>query len=101
MSLFLAIMTCYRLAQLVALDDGPMFVFKKFRQKLNKRAANGGQFSKSMAELFHCPFCLGMWIAVPCAVLYLWPAVIGDAFLLVVGIAGAQAFLEGRREDDA
>lgn len=99
--LILAVLTCYRLAQLIPLDDGPMFVFRDLRKELNSIASRGGKFQENIAEFFSCPFCMGIWYAIPCALAYLWPSNITDIILLVIGIAGGQAFLEGRRYNDA
>lgn len=95
--LLLAILTCYRLAQLVALDDA----FKWSRKDLNARASLGDPVWESLAELAHCPYCLGVWFAVPIAGLYQWDSIISTITLLILGIAGGQAFLQGRITDDA
>lgn len=95
--LLLTILTCYRLAQLVTLDD----VFKRLRKSLNTKASLGNPIWKSVAELAHCPYCIGLWFAVPVAGLYQWDSIISTVILLVLGIAGGQAALQGRDTDDA
>lgn len=98
--LVLGILACHRLAQLVALDDGPLFVFKRLRAAAGRRAAAGGIFWSSLAEGIHCPYCLGMWFAVPVAALVARITMGGDLILLWLGIAGGQSALEevGRRK---
>jgi hypothetical protein len=100
MRLLLAVLTCYRLAQFVTLDDGPMYVCRDLRRQLNAIAATDGKIQKSIAELFSCPYCMGVWFAIPCALAYLYPSMLTDVILLIVGIAGAQAFLQGRNDGE-
>ena len=89
----LAVFACYRLAQLVALDDGPYQIFKRVRSELGWRAAEGNAFWSNSAELFHCPFCLGVWFAAPLA-LFVGSGII-EVVIAWLAIAGAQAFLQG------
>jgi hypothetical protein len=98
--LLLAVLTCYRLAQLVTLDDGPMFVFRDLRKRLNAIASQGGKFQKSIAELFNCPYCVGVCFALLCTGLYLWQSVAADIILLIIGIAGGQVFLQSFSENE-
>lgn len=83
----------YRLAELVSNDR----IFESFRQWIAKRAATGGKFWKALADLVHCPLCIGVWFALPVAVLY--AIIILQSYstlkilLLWFGIAGAQYFL--------
>jgi len=89
---------CYRLAQLIAVDDGPWCVFSRLRSWAGRCAAaeqgrgvqNGAccQF----ANLLDCPFCLGIWFAFALAFLVAWN--VGSFILLWFGIAGVQAFLQ-------
>lgn len=88
----IAILACYRLAQLIALDDGPYFIFDRIRRELGKRAAEEDALWVNLAELVNCPFCLGIWFALPLAI---W---VGCGLIEVViywlAIAGGQAFLQ-------
>lgn len=93
--LFLAICTCFRLAQLAAYDDGPMRLLLKVRTRLGCYVyGENGRPRTSLAQFLTCPFCLGVWLAIPCAALFLWPTLAGDLFLLWWGIAGGAAFME-------
>lgn len=96
--LTLAIFTCYRLARLVSRDDGPMFLFEHIRQWANEKAEgeayNLGKWH-SLSEGLSCPYCLGVWFSLPLVVLVLWPTTLGDVFLVLMTISGAQAWLWG------
>ena len=89
----LAILACYRLSQLFALDQGPYDVFDRLRRFCGKRGVDS-LFWASVAEGLHCPYCLGVWWAMPLAIL------VGGNFILCwLGIAGGQAFLEALSSD--
>ena len=51
------------------------------------------------AELVNCPYCTGFWFAGVITLSILFPTAYGDLLLLWFGIAGAQAFLEGCRDN--
>lgn len=55
---FLAALATWRLAFLLAREDGPWRVFARFRQRMGY-----GFFD----ELFGCVKCLGMWVSMPFA----------------------------------
>jgi len=97
--LALAAFACFRLAQLLAHDEGPDGVFLKLRTRMGcyDYGANG-QPKRAVGRFLKCPYCLGVWFAVPCAAGVLWPTIMGDAALAWLGIAGAQAWLEGRND---
>jgi len=94
--LSLAIFACYRLSQYLPFDDGPWDVFNKIRTWSATSYDEDGDPANSLGKFIQCPFCQGVWFAIMCAVLYLYPSKIGDFFLLWQGIAGAAAFLEGK-----
>ncbi len=96
--LVLAAFAVYRLAGLFALDVGPFGVFERMRAWAGRRAAGAPKYSAawSLAEGLHCPYCLGVWLAVPVWLLYRSKSRWGDFVLGVLGIAGMQSFLEGR-----
>lgn len=89
----IAALACYRLSQLVPLDDGPGFVFRCLREwTLKFQTRRGG---KSLVEFVNCPYCQGVWYG---ALLALWvmvnaPAVI-DWLVVALALAGGQAFLQ-------
>lgn len=84
----LAAFAIYRVARMVAEEDGPMFVFKRLRDAHtnDKRSFDVG---------VRCFYCISVWIALPITVLlvvaggwdmWLWP-------VWWMGLAGAAAKL--------
>lgn len=96
LKLVLVTLACYRLAQLIAFDEGPLGIFHKLR--IATGAYNydkQGQPQSTLGRLITCPYCLGMWIALPLALyadLDLW-------WLWWLAIAGGQTFLQGLTND--
>ncbi len=94
----LAALTCYRLAQFMAIDDGPCDVFLRLRDWAGASTyGQDGRPATSLGRLVSCPYCIGVWAAVLCAAAALWPTMVGDLFLAALGLAGAQAALQGAR----
>lgn len=95
--LVLVILTCYRLARMIAMDDGPGFFFERLRlwakEKAEKEKSNLGKWH-NLSEGLGCPFCAGAWVSLPLFVLLVWPTIYGDMFLLLLSISGAQAFMQ-------
>ncbi len=99
--LWLAVLSlaCYRLAQLIADDDGPLSIFGRLRQWIDSRAKAEQErgrylFWQSAADGIHCPFCIGVWIAAGLAVVY--NGIAWSTLIYIFAIAGAQSWLEGR-----
>ena len=113
--LVLAVFTCYRLARMLALDDGPFFIFKRMRYWAKDRAfyeadkmgmlilvadssnlISDRHFGKwhNLAEGLSCPFCIGVWLSLPLLALLIWSTYYGDLFLLLMAISGGQVFLQ-------
>jgi len=83
---FLAVvLACWRVAHLVAHEDGPFDVIVALR-----RAAGSGM----LGRLMDCPYCLSLWIAAPFAgwLADTWPAGIA----LWLAISGGACLLERR-----
>ena len=119
--LVLAILTTYRLSRMLALDDGPLFIFKRVRYWIKDKAfyeayssgklmfsmddINGKiadrYFGKwhSLAEGITCPFCVGVWLSLPLLAMLVWPTYYGDLFLLLMAVSGGQAFLQSLNRD--
>lgn len=95
--LILTILTAYRLARMIAMDDGPGFFFEHLRlwaqEKADKEKSNLGKWH-NLAEGLGCPFCAGVWVSLPLFGLLVWPTVYGDLLLLLLSISGAQAFMQ-------
>lgn len=59
---FLLILATYRLSRLISVDLGPFDCFEKVRLFFGKRASKNIVW-KTLADLVHCQFCTGIWIA--------------------------------------
>lgn len=83
----LAILACYRLAELVAYDDGPWKVLDYVRKNV---------MPPVLRKLLTCPYCLGMWWAILLGSFLVWYYDISRwlAPLYILSIAGGQSFLE-------
>jgi len=110
--LVLAIFSTYRLARLIAKDDGPLFLFKRVRYWAKDRAwmeadladeinevevIEDRHYGKwhSLAEGLECPYCLGVWLSIPLFLFVIYPMTITDLFMLLMTISGVQAWLWG------
>ena len=78
----LAALACYRLARLVAKDD----IFDWLHRSVKPESTLG--------RFFSCPYCLGIWFALPLAFLVGLNTSWALLALLILGIAGAQDLLE-------
>ena len=82
----LAALAIYRVARMVAEEDGPAFVFKRLRD------AHTDQHS-SVALGLRCFYCISFWVALPVAALLCifgdWPIWLWPIWWL--GLAGAAA----------
>ena len=92
--ILLGVLATYRVAELMSLDFGPYNIFQSIRSFLGRKASSGDKTWKTLADLVNCPFCLGIWFSVLAIVLILLPTLSGDIFLLFMGVAGGQCFLE-------
>ena len=89
----------YRLAELISKD----LVFDRIRRWVVKRAAAGGATWNMVADWIHCPLCIGVWFALPAALLYCSVILhLTNAVYVIptwLGIAGLQYFLSSRDLD--
>lgn len=90
----LSILSVYRLSMLIAYDDGPLHILSAIREYAGRKASEGGLWWLSLAELLHCPFCLGVWFALAVYILLSTGSQFANAIIFIIGIAGGQAFLE-------
>lgn len=109
----LCVLACYRLSKMIADDDGPAFIFKRFRYWIRDKSWMEADVNRAinrldgleiddrwygkwhnLAEGIECPYCLGVWFSLPLLALYLFPSISGDIFLLLMGISGGQAFMQ-------
>jgi hypothetical protein len=78
-----AVLATWRIAHLVAREDGPFDVVVRLR----KRAGNG-----VLGQLMDCPHCVGIWVAMPCA---WWMARSPGEWLVVwLGISGGASLAQ-------
>jgi hypothetical protein len=68
-------------------------MFKKLRAEVGKLAAIHSS-ARGLAKFINCPFCVGVWMSAIVSLLWFFPTVYGDGFLIILGIAGGQAFLD-------
>lgn len=90
MRVCLAILACYRLCELVAVDSGPYRVFERLRNYMDEIGVVQDTFLYNLAELISCPYCLGVWFAGLCIALVYFRI---DVILILLGIAGGQCVL--------
>lgn len=84
----LLVLAVYRLARLISKD----LIFEWFRLWLGRKAAGRSYVWLTIAELFHCPYCLGVWFSGAAALLYAHTFL--EWLLYTLAIAGGQAFLQ-------
>jgi hypothetical protein len=100
--ILLAVLATYRLASLVASEEGPFSVFDKLRAKLG--AYDYGEDGKAETNLgrgIACPLCVGMYVGAAVLPAIFLPSTVGDVILTWLGVTGAQVFLENLTSDDA
>jgi len=96
---FLAALAIYRLAWMLTKEDGPFMLFDKFRKWLGKRVTKDMGLGWTLAELFNCPHCLGLWLAILLSPAILWPSRGMDIVLVILAVAGLQSFMTGRNDE--
>jgi hypothetical protein len=78
---FYLALAAWRLASLVANEDGPWQMFKRLRQRA-EQWCNNYRFCRELGlhELVTCEWCNSVWIGAGLTLLYLW---IGEAILYI------------------
>ena len=85
---------CFRLAELLVLDDGPWDVFLKLRTWLGVyNLGIDDRPSSNLGRIFECVYCLGIYLGFGLMLLVFYPTGLGDAFLISLGLSGAQSVL--------
>lgn len=103
--ILLAILTAYRLSSLITEEEGPYLglwnspqqigLFEWVRLKLGAYDYGpDGQIESNLARGISCSLCVGVYVAAFIVALILFPTKMGDAFLIWMGLAGGQRFLE-------
>lgn len=90
----LAVLAVYRLAYLIALEEGPAEIFVRLRTALGAYDyGENGEPTTNLGRGISCPLCVGMWVALLIAPLVLWPSPWGVMLLTWLGLAGGQMLL--------
>ncbi len=107
----LAILTTFRVAQLLPLDDGPFYIFERVRlfthdkaqethDRKNKEKEKGEKLEQSLGiwpnidDAVTCPYCQGLYFASLMVILLKSKRKFVDIFLLIFALAGAQTLLQ-------
>ena len=91
----LAGLLTYRVTQLLVVDFGPGQILFKMRLALGVYDIDkSGKPTKFLGRLFHCPYCLGVWVAGLAPIPVLVPTPLGDALLAFGAIIGLQTALQ-------
>jgi hypothetical protein len=83
----LSVLATWRVAHLIAREDGPFQVIVKLRG----RAGSG-----LIGRLMDCPYCLSLWIAIPFA--FALADTVGAWITAWLAISGGASILEGALE---
>lgn len=82
----LAILATYRVARMLAMEDGPFDLFANFRNRFDPKQET------SLGRGINCPLCIGFWMSG--AITWLVPFASGpEYFLHWLGIAGGAVVL--------
>jgi len=96
----LVALAVHRLAWMFTREDGPFGIFDGLRMQLGKRVVEGEHgLAWTLAELFNCPHCLGLWLAFLLSPAVLWPSKGIDIVLVILAVAGLQSFMTGRNDE--
>jgi len=91
----------YRIAELIAIDDGPWDLFLRIRDWAGSYdLGEDGRPKRALGRFLKCPYCLGIWVALALAPVVLIPSPL-DWILIILGLAGAQALFESVSEGRA
>lgn len=89
----LAALVVYRLARLLALEEGPGGVILKLRAACGGYDLGpDGQPRTNLGRGINCPHCIGVWLALPAGI---WlGGVEWHSLVYWLALAGAQSFLQ-------
>jgi hypothetical protein len=81
----LALLGTYRLAHMIAMEDGPFDAFSAWRDKVGQ--------SSWVGRGLHCPLCLSFWLALPMALAWQvsvisWLGIAGGCLVLHLALYG-------------
>lgn len=97
--LLLAVFAVFRLARLIASEEGPAGILEALRVKAGAADYGAdGLPTTNLARGITCPYCVGVYAAAFAALAVVKPTRAGDALLTWLGVAGAQSALEDAAE---
>lgn len=96
----LCALACFRLARLVAIDEGPFSVFQHLRQRAGAYEYDAqGRVKTAFGRGISCPYCVGVYAALLLAVLQRLQLP-GTSFLVnVLALAGAQSAIQATTKE--
>ncbi len=85
----------YRISWMVTKEQGFLDGFYVFRHWLATKAVNGNRLMITIAEMFHCPYCLSVWLSciiifVPLEIVFIL-AIMGVASIVIRFTDGGKA----------
>lgn len=101
----LTIFAVYRVASLISSEEGPYVgwpirsdqqigIFEAIRLKLGAYSYNeNGKPETNLGRGISCPLCTGFYFSLVALVFVASPTLVGDLFILWLGISGIQIFL--------
>lgn len=93
LNLLILALVCYRLSRLITLEDGPFDIFLIIQNIAGARDFNSnGRIRTWHGRLISCPYCLGVWVAIPLAIIY--SGIQWYSLLIWLAIAGLQSVLQ-------
>lgn len=100
--LVLAALAAFRLAELVAIDNGPFDIFFELRSWANDSPLNNRNLRRTFHDAITCVHCAGMYFAIGEVILHLISPKIAALIIFPLAIAGLQSLLSGRfgRQDN-
>lgn len=89
----IAALAVYRLARLVALEEGPGHVFAHLRQRATTDYDQDGEPANFWGALLSCPLCLSVWLGLLVGPLVLLVPTVATWLLLPFALSGVATFL--------
>lgn len=84
----LATLALWRVSRMLVLEDGPLYLFSRFRNIIGIYEEDGQlQSDNWVGTLFTCPLCVATWLSIPLTI-YL-----REDWLYWLGLAGAACVL--------
>lgn len=101
----------YRISSLISSEEGLYLGWPKSEQQIGIFKAiriragaydygPNGEPETNLGRGISCPLCVGVYVAAFVVALVLFPSKMGDVFLIWMGLAGGQTFLESLRRED-